>query len=395
LMEAAETNDMAYQAIRIAVRDAIRTIGAKAYKYEWVDTVTYTNIDTLLEGLASYKKSNQVIAQQLTEKLKKQLATSDKIIILDLGSGVGGTSMELLRHIDELMQSEGGIKGVQNKIRLVLYDVSSKQLEIAKNALQKEFSLNDIVTVEGGFNEVANKLSRYAATIDIVVSGAAICHVINKSQFFSELHDLMAVEGVLSFWDPAFPIYQADYVHLSKKGEHYVEYRTTDGKIYRVKKGELLDVDVIRKLENQHYTTHTTVDADGMALFITALMHMYTGQIGYSSDNIDEQKVQQLKNKLKNDVMKDASGDAGFNLVQWYKNNLATHPVYSALPNSARTPYDLIEAVSDEEAYERILRSSGFISYRACRLMKPQVSGDHNSVQSIFAYFYAEKSSQT
>ncbi|MBI4211401.1 MAG: hypothetical protein HY540_02065, partial [Deltaproteobacteria bacterium] len=88
---AAETDDEAFSQLRDSICSAMHAIGDYSYYCEWCDDVTYDNIDTLLENLASYRKNNETVADQLRDHISKIFSHGKVVTVLDLGSGLGGT----------------------------------------------------------------------------------------------------------------------------------------------------------------------------------------------------------------------------------------------------------------------------------------------------------------
>ncbi|HLD46119.1 MAG TPA: methyltransferase, partial [bacterium] len=218
LVEEAGRDDVVFEKLRLCANRAMHRIGSLAYAFEWRDNVTFENIDTLLEGLAAYRESNLRIARQMTARLEQLLSQRRCVTVLDLGSGVGGTSSELLNHLATLAQQNRIPANYKSLLHFVLYDISLPQLTVAKTHLQKAYGITDIDCRNGALDAVADVLADVQNTVDVVVSGAAICHVLDKETFFSHLYRIMTPGSVMSFWDPAFGIYQADVIKVCREG---------------------------------------------------------------------------------------------------------------------------------------------------------------------------------
>lgn len=395
LLELAKQNDAEYARLRLAVREAIHAIGDLSYNFEWNDPRTYKNIDTLLEGLARYQLLNSQSVKQLEPRLIEMFAQQSEIRVLDLGSGVGGTGIELFYFLEELRESGKIPRSYKEKLHVVLIDVSKLQLDEAANQLEKRFGFSNIRKVVSNFSDIPTTLDEYRGKIDVAISGAALCHVTRKKSFFKELFSILRTGGVLNFWDPAVSAHQGDFIRLSPDGQKRIHYGFKDAegeKEYIVGKGGLLPVATVRMLADKEYTTTVELPIDEIVISSAEAVYMHLGQMGYYHPNISAELEGELKKRLQRDILEGVKSAPGFNLLQWYRDHLMNDSGVPQLPKDQTTPYDLIEAVSDEEEYQTALTEAGFENYRAVRHRQPvPYDSDLDSVLTIIMYFYGEK----
>jgi SAM-dependent methyltransferase len=392
LLKQAASDDTAYTNVRLALRHALHEIGSRSYAYEWRDDVTFGNIDTLLEELASYSEHNAAVVEQVKPVLQDRLSRGEPTVVLDSGSGVGGTSAELLAMLEQMKADGDILPDYQENLKIVMYDVSNEQMNAAEDLLKTKYGFTNVETVRGAFRDVSAILRRYRGKVNVVISGAAFCHVIQKKRFFKNLNRLMSDGGVLSFWDPAISYFLGHRIKESQSDDTQIQYHVSSDEFYTVGRGQLLPVKVVRELADQDYISVAVVPREELVILSTALFHMYLGQMGYSEQNLSSGVVLNLKSQLHRDLLEQSRRRQGFDLINWFKVNLIDNQEVPKIQTEDWTPYDVIEAVSDQEEYRSALNASGFKNYRARRPRKPiPLDTREEALKSVLTYFYAEK----
>lgn len=391
----ATKDDSIYAYLRLAIREALHAIGDLSYAFEWRDPRTYRSLDTLLEGIAGYCENNRKMAERLKPKLVELFSSRSEVWVLDLGSGVGGTSIELFNLLNE-MEAEGLVpSGYREKVHLVLFDISERQLGMAEEQIRERFGVAKIDKVLANFGDIENALRDYRGRIDIAISGAAICHVTKKGRFFKHLHDTMRSGSALSIWDPAVSVKQGDYLRVSPDDNIRIRYRYSVGygdAEFVINRGEILPVGAVRMFADKKYETTVEVPYDEIVMWSADLVHMQMSQMGYSFPNISREEEERLKKKLQREMLEGVKTAPGFNLIRWYRENLIDDPKAPIIPTDQTTPYDLIEAFSDVTEYVNSLGSAGFVNLNHIRHRNPVAyDNDEEALKSVVVYFYAEK----
>lgn len=394
-LEEAAKDETAYACLRLAIRETLHAIGDLSYTYEWRDPRTYGSIDTLLEGLVKYSDLNRETAEKLKPKLAELFSSRAEIWVLDLGSGVGGTSCELLRVLDE-MEREGTIPSdYRGRIHLILFDVSETEMEVAERRVKEMFKVSNVYKILGNFGDMEKVLEMYNGKINVVISGAAICHVTRKKRFFRQLYHVMAPGSVLSMWDAAISLNQSHYLRASPDSNVRIRYRYSAGSgdaEFVINKGEILPVGAVRTLADKRYETTVEVPYDEIIIWSAELVHMHMGQMGYCFPNISREEEERLKMKLQRDMLEGVKTAPGFNLIRWYRENLIENPKIPKISVDQTTPYDLIESISDLAEQVDSLMGAGFVNLSHVRHHDP-VAYDNtkDAVRSNVVHFYAEK----
>jgi len=351
--------DLDFVQLRMALRRAIHVIGDISYDFEWADILTYSNINTLLEEMAIYTRRNKHIADSLKNTIYGMYQAEGEIVILDIGSGIGGTSIEILYMLQKMID-EGLIPSDSlNRTKLLLLDVSDDQLMLAKQEILKKNNIGSVELFQSNFRNIGLALQDYVGRIDVVISGAAVCHATQKYIFFKELYGLIRPGGIASIWDPAISQYQGHFLRMGKGVTTRVHFITGEQDEFIINKGELLDIEAIRLFGEKEYSTVVEIPQEEIAIFI-AMQGLHLFQMGFSEANIGKKMTTRLKEKLHSDILLGAQTPRGFSLIDWYRKYLAFSDQMPQLKRELWTPYDLIEAVEDKASYEAYVVWTGF-----------------------------------
>ena len=126
--------------------------------------------------------------------------------------------------------------------------------------------------------------------------------------------------------------------------------------------------------------------------YATEMAHLYLDMMGYTSENIGPELAKNLKKKLYHDIKRETQKYPGFNLFDWYRRNLSADSQIPHIPLNSRTPYDLIEGVSDEHEYRHAMKNAGFSNYNATRGGLPGMyDNTDDALNSVILHIYAEK----
>lgn len=382
-------NSLDLGSYRMALRRAIHAVGDLSYDYEWSDVVTFSNIDSLLEGMAAYRSRNIHAVRSIKGQLINIYKGSEPVVLLDIGSGVGGTSVELFNVLEELRRDGSIPQNYRQRTRLVLLDASDVQLTAAYREISRRFDFQNISLIQSNFRNLAKALERYNGKVNIAVSGAAICHVTQKGEFFKALHSVMSPGGTVSIWDPAVSQYQAQRMRVGEHDRVRIHFKTDLGEEIVIDKGELLDPSIISRLSDVNYETTVEVPLEEIEVFAN-LQRLHLFQMGYSAGHIGGEMAMSLSDHLHDDVLRDSMTPRGFSVVEWYRTHISEDPAVPRLRRALWSPYELIEAVEEKSSYERYISEAGFSLTESKRFSELFANGSA-SADMVTAYYLMKK----
>ncbi|MBU0757038.1 MAG: class I SAM-dependent methyltransferase [Nanoarchaeota archaeon] len=366
LLNESRTDDSLYLFLRKTLKETIHKLGDESYRYEWNDPAAGTG-HKKLDSTLNYADRNARIAVDLTDKIIRTFNEKGSLVIADFGSGDGATSNQLLAYMKELSKPDANGKrripeNYLEKTKLILVDVSKAQMEQAKKNLQDEFRIENIEKVNSNFRDISENLD--AGSVDIMISGVAICHVTHKEKFFRDVYEILAHGGEMSFWDPTVSKYQAHNLRKSDDGKYRTILKTPEGITFTLDRGEKLediaDAKALRDLADKKYSSTAEIPWEECVRYAVEQVTVFLPLMGYSDEIIDEQEYKELAEKLLKDILSGVRTGEGFNYIKWMGDNL---PKYD-IDIKHQTAYDVLEAVEDLAKYESAIKAANFRNFK-------------------------------
>jgi SAM-dependent methyltransferase len=215
------------------VEHILSRIGAESYLAEWSNPRAQDWLDTLERQTMITDEANRVLSLSLDEKLEYHLSSNlrdgKKLFVYDAGTGGGSTIRHVLNRINELME-EGRVRhDYWDYLRIFLQDVSQESLDYTARMLREKVHFTRDNTPPQLIHKICEnfvnlheneKISGLKGSIDLLVSGAAICHQTDFPPFFKLMSELLADDGEMHIWDwYNGPSWRAPYLRLAKEDE--------------------------------------------------------------------------------------------------------------------------------------------------------------------------------
>lgn len=218
------------------VMDVMSRIGAESYTPEWNTISASIQLDDVISSWTEEmtKKSNVILAQTVRPKILSHFSGGGKrcLRIMDVGVGMGDTILPVM----ELMR----VLAVEKKIpedylkytRIFLVDVSRYALDATSARLEERIpgleqlknitEIGNVVRIPVNFADLHKNsiLRSQEGNIDMIISGASICHQTDLLPFFRMANYLLRNDGILHAWDwYNGPTYAAPRLRLSRDGK--------------------------------------------------------------------------------------------------------------------------------------------------------------------------------
>jgi len=393
--------EMGLSAIRDIYRDALNMVGKKDYDVEWGHVSTRARYGELELTNIGYSECNLHIADLLGDSLVKRErdGISDEIIIAEAGVGTGGTTVPVVKKILELEKS--GL--LRDGIRLLLFDTDERKTSFLKTRIPEElgFPSDKILCANGDFENMADVLGQYRGRISYLVSGASICHIDDKSDFFRQVYSLLGETGVLYLWDPFEPLLFAPVMRvtedMSARYTRRIKAAKADGseKEYVLSRFEPLPREVLKcRKEGGSIKVIGEIPAEDAIRFCGTTAYEYLPQLGFTAELIGEERAARLCSDAYEFLMEgifSRDGVGFFDYIEWMQRRCGDLPA----EEGNRSPYQLIEAVEDMESYAIYLHEANFCDIRSHYLSAAvdyRKTGDARAASSAsIGYFEARK----
>jgi len=355
-----------YQNIIIATELALNILGDYSYTPEWIKGGIRIKIEDLYKISDVYRKTNQINAERLRDYFVKSFSKnktfSKKFIIADIGCGIGGTIVPILKALESLAQQRKIKKNYRNNLKVLLIDISKEMLNISKKRLTGKIKLKDpkdnlsqplldrqIILKACNLRDLDKQLKDYRSKIDLIVSGATIIHSTDKVLIFSHFYDLLKPRGRTNIWDLCVTQWTAPIMRVSKDGTSRTIYRieNIEPEIILEKK-KRLDLSMIKHLEDHKikYVINEISKVEAERYMIYYLQFLIK-QMGY-----EEEFLIKLEKEMKAKLF----SERGFNFINWLKENCVDQPV----PLKKQSPYYFIEGSELPEIYAKVMKKAGF-----------------------------------
>ncbi|HII71507.1 TPA: hypothetical protein HA265_02005 [Candidatus Woesearchaeota archaeon] len=195
------------------VKDAVCYIGTQTYADEWDSVAAARHLGGKIEPATGITKdANAMLGKTLEDKLGRLLYSGRVVNIFEPGVGVGYTAHPLLELVLELGGRAGRRAEFLSRVRYTYMDVSSHALDMTYSYLVEsipEFRdgiirAGDVLqAIRCNFADMGSEpgLMMLKGDVDLIVSGAAICHQSDLTPFFRQCYDLLRDDGVMHVWD--------------------------------------------------------------------------------------------------------------------------------------------------------------------------------------------------
>ncbi|MFC1741647.1 class I SAM-dependent methyltransferase [Nanoarchaeota archaeon] len=259
-----------------AVEKVIARIGTESYSPEWTRDGANRQIDNKI-GPSTKRMpddANRILACTLADKITRHFKSGRNRIlrIMDVGTGTGNTIIPLLEVMNTLASTteDTGVRDMQTRyrlnsiieefrgegigedfykyVRLYLVDVSRDALMTTYNKVKRvvpgitdNTPAGGVILVHDNFLNLAyNPCLRDIVEspynrLDVIVSGAAICHQTEFQQFFRQMHSLLGEDGLMHVWDwKNAQSFAAPNLRIGQYGGDRVVFEVTcaDGRLY-------------------------------------------------------------------------------------------------------------------------------------------------------------------
>ena len=363
-------NSRGITVIRDIYRDALKIVGKRDYEVEWNHESTRVRYSELEIANSGYAEGNIRIAGEIESSILERLRTgnSGEIVILDAGVGNGGTTIPIVRKLLRLVES-GLLKREQmNEIQMLLFDTDENKTYFLKTRIPLDmgFPGENIISVHGEFSQLQEVLKEYQGRVTFIVSGAAICHVTGKRDFFLQACSMLNDNGSLHIWDPLEPLLFAPRLRVTGDSSRYYTRRIKitsgngKGKKFILPSHESLPEEALNyQKEGCRIEIVGEIPAEDALRFCGTTGFQYLPQLGFTSDSIGEKQAMQICRDAYEFLMEgifSKSGVGFFDFIKWIHKHCRELPA----PEKSRSPYQLIEAVEDSEAYVYYLDQAGF-----------------------------------
>ena len=220
--------------LRDSIWNVLYDIGSDSYTTndEWIGNDSFDQIDSRIEETTKITiAANKLLAFTTENKIKsffenfeykKKYAKTPYFTIFDIGPGSGNTIVPLIELIHSLSNQGHVPKNYQDHIHVMLIDGDVRSLNKTKNLLRNGKTFNslkyvDYIRANFGRLHLNPHLDSFQNRVDLIVSGAAIMHNTNKTQFFKSLYSILKPDGTMCIWDwYCGPTFAAPYLKLGE-----------------------------------------------------------------------------------------------------------------------------------------------------------------------------------
>jgi len=392
-------------AIRDIYRDALNVVGKKDYDVEWGHVSTRARYGELELTNIGYSECNLHIADLLGDSLAKRQrdGISGETIIAEAGVGTGGTTVPIVKKILELEKSGLLSDAFMDGIRLLLFDTDDRKTSFLEMRIPAElgFPAEKILSANGDFENMTDVLGQYRGRISYLVSGASICHVDDKCDFFRQVYSLLAETGEIFLWDPFEPLLFAPGMRVTEDRSACYKRRITvvreDGgrQEHVLDRFEPLPEEILRYQKNGgSIKALGEIPAEDAIRFCGTTAYEYLPQLGFTAELIGEEMAACLCSEAYEFLMEGIFSRKGigfFDYIEWMQRRCRDLPA----EEGNRSPYQLIEAVEDMESYAIYMHEAGFCDIRSHYLSAAvdyRKTGDARAASSAaIGYFEARK----
>lgn len=235
------------------MKDVLSRIGTLSYTQEWSTVAAGAQLEEIIEkSTAITVDANKILAHTLRDKIVDHFRSGPRrrLKVMDVGVGWGNTIVPLLDYIHHLEFKEQVIPpGSHKNVQVFLVDVSQHAIDFTykrltsrvpgMKSLEGMTPVGNIVSVPVNFADIEYSpiLKDHENQIDIIVSGAAICHQTDLLPFFRQMNALLRPAtwrdgrdcGVLHAWDwYNGPSWAAPRLRLSEDDGRRSVYYITD-----------------------------------------------------------------------------------------------------------------------------------------------------------------------
>ena len=222
------------------IKDALSIIGTESYTAEWTRVAANMQLNDVIEVSTGITvDANNLLAKTLEQKIVDFFSCKrDRMFkIFDVGAGTGNTILPVISLMNDLVRGEKIPSDFYKKVQIFLLDVSSDALEMTYSRLAGKlpyFGIFDgscpimrIVPIKSNFINLPKNetLKKHGGSMDLIVSGAAICHQTDLQPFIYQMYSLLRKGGVMSVWDwYNGPSFAAPRLRMSKDAERKIVF---------------------------------------------------------------------------------------------------------------------------------------------------------------------------
>ncbi len=370
------------------VKDVLSWIGTESYTDEWTKKSASMQLEDILEeSIGVPEAANRILAQELEAKITGHFRSGKRrrLRILDLGVGVGNTIAPVIELMGDLADGGHIPHDFMKYVQVFLVDVSRRALNLTMARLTTHLPglpelsystpVGNIVMLPSNFAELNMNatLNAYRGKMDLVISGASICHQTDLMPFFSFVRDLLAPDGEFHAWDwYNGPSWAAPRLRLSRddrrRNVFYVQDR--DGRlhppIYVDDEGSLTGRErkdfcgLARDAQGISVVYEMTEDD---AAVVLANFRTLLRVLGYVGKDKDGMKVSRLVDGEDIDLYLRSMFDQyvekehGFSYIEDFLGKVIPR-LDDPGPLKEESAYYLIEGYGDD--YGRVMRRAGF-----------------------------------
>lgn len=364
--------------IRDVYRDVLNIVGKKDYDVEWSHVSTRARYGELELTNIGYSECNAHLAELLGISLlqRQKDGIQGETVIVEAGVGTGGTTVPVIKKLLELEKSGLLSDKLINGIRLLLFDTDERKTSFLKTRIPADlgFPAERILSANGDFENLADVLEQYRGRISYLVSGASICHVDDKKDFFRQVYSLLGERGDLYLWDPLEPLLFAPRMRVTDNRSAHYKRRITvikkdgSGQEYVLDRFEPLPEEILRYQKNGcRIKALGEIPAEDAIRFCGTTAFEYLPQLGFTADTIGNELAARLCRDAYEFLMEgifSMEGIGFFDYIEWMQKRCSGLPA----DEGSRSPYQLIEAVEDVESYAIYLNEAGFCDIKSCYL---------------------------
>jgi SAM-dependent methyltransferase len=215
-----------------------RAIATESYKREWSDSKTTSLYDKdLTEMTNAYGAGNQAILEQVSSVLKSREFVD--LSITDIGVGTGGTILPIIYYIES--------NYLNKYITINLCDIDLQKSTLVQDYILNSFTKNQykIRSIKLELDNISEEFKQLTP-VDFIVSGATLCHSIDKNLMIQELAKHLNRSGYFITWDANLPF---KFPLVIAKDENYRRYSYFLAYVYPVQLG-LREGAKVRDMEN-------------------------------------------------------------------------------------------------------------------------------------------------
>ena len=390
-------------AIRDVYRDALKLAGKKDYAVEWNHVSTRTRYSDLELTNIGYTECNIHLAGLVGAFLLQQ-QEGGETVILEAGVGTGGTTVPMVRKILELEREGLLSEKCMAGLRLLLYDTDERKTSYLRSRLPADlgFPGEKIFCAHGEFDRLEKVLEEHRGKIGCFISGASVCHVNDKRDFFRQVYAVLHHNGSLCLWDPLEPLLFAPRMRATEDPAAYytrhVSAMSVDGgaRKFLLKRREPFPEEALECLKKGgDMEVLGEIPVEDALRFCGTTGFEYLPQLGFTAELIGREQAARLCADAYDFLMEgifSTSGTGFFDFIEWMQERCKDLPA----DEGNRSPYQLIEALEDSEAYRSSLEEAGFREIQ-CAYLSPALdyrkTGDTATASaSAIGYVEAKKS---